>query len=402
MITKIAKKNVEIQDYFKEFSKEYFLLFAVKLLISIFSFTSALTFTITILNSIINVYILAVFISFAVLLLIELFSYYLISKSFKFLLKKHFFNAIVFLVLSIVPTFFSVILSANSLNNYVLNKYTDIETIEKNENLELQNIENQYNADISLIEKNVMQIETNPAGWAGGRRSVLLSSQLNEISNLNAQILRLRASKRNDIQTVKQKFELLKTSEIAKNKDFALNFYYLCTFLILIQYLLSFIYSFMSMNIYKSFDIKDFILTDIKEYKTRLMQSINTEIVSTAKEVITEISQDFNRELATERIEIAPVQPITAKKQKIGFMQNTDVTENTDVNVHTSVSVQNTENQNITKKNTAIYGIGICPNCAIEFTKNSYNHKFCKENCRIEFAEKKTGKNLSRYKNIKK
>lgn len=430
IITKIAKKEISIEKYFKEFSKEYFLLYTIKIAISVFSVVSSYYFVYSKLKELLNSTYLAVFFAVTVLLLLELSSYYTIGKLAKFALKKHIFNSIVFFCLAVPVLIASAVLSANGLSTFVESKQVSVQIIDTDLQKNVENISIQYDTDIELIRKKTVLIENNPAGWSGGKRSFLTSKQLNEISQNTTKILALTSEKRNAIETISNKFELLKSNEIATINQSSTNYYNLTMFIILIQFVLSFIFQYMSTNVIKSIDNKAFILNELKEYKNRVLNSINLELLTYSKTLFSGIAFNYSNELnsiaelsddtipdsqnTTDSQKQKRVEP--PKRVKVNGFINSNVNENnTDVNARTDVDTKSVNTENITAENktdktsentqnttgvNGMYGIGICPVCSIEFVKNSYNHKFCTELHRIEYYEKKTGKNLSRYKNL--
>lgn len=65
--------------------------------------------------------------------------------------------------------------------------------------------------------------------------------------------------------------------------------------------------------------------------------------------------------------------------------------ETKEIKISVNISANSTESE-------SYYGLAVCPNCGANFKKNTHNHKWCKELCRLEYYEKKTGKDLSRFK----
>lgn len=80
--------------------------------------------------------------------------------------------------------------------------------------------------------------------------------------------------------------------------------------------------------------------------------------------------------------------PHTSTPRKIGFIYGQP-------QPHSETSSE-TETETETSKVVSKYGLGVCPTCKSEFHKNSYNHKFCSDDCKIISWEAKTGKKLVR------
>ena len=421
LISRLSKQASSINIYKVEHKESYYLLYAFKTLISIFSIITAYVYLYSLLIPFLGY--MSHFCTTLSLLFIEATGYFIYNRTAKYFIRSRYFNAIIYLLFSILIFTSSFILSTSGIAQLTTEKVSNIVEITNQKRLEKKNINSLYKSQISEYKASIELIKKNPSGWSGGRRSVLLREQLRQISDLNTKIFDVRTKQANEIVVINKKFEALKQLDKKQTTGTAANYYLAVGILLILQLIASIVIVFMSSQIYGMDSTADYIKEDLKNIKENLLSNIRkvitletkaiTSLVSSEMELQSVLSDSSTIPLTafapeTETVEEVVSGPgeIEIKKQvhKVvqGFRMNNART--TDVNARTTyVTEQHEDNESITdNKKIVDYGRGTCPNCKTKFKKNSHNHKYCKELCRLEFNEKSKGYDLSKYKKLNK
>ena len=430
LISRLSKQASSINIYKVEHKESYYLLYAFKTLISIFSIITAYVYLYSLLIPFLGY--MSHFCTTLSLLFIEATGYFIYNRTAKYFIRSRYFNAIIYLLFSILIFTSSFILSTSGIAQLTTEKVSNIVEITNQKRLEKKNINSLYKSQISEYKASIELIKKNPSGWSGGRRSVLLREQLRQISDLNTKIFDVRTKQANEIVVINKKFEALKQLDKKQTTGTAANYYLAVGILLILQLIASIVIVFMSSKIYVMDSTADYIKEDLKNIKENLLSNIRKVITLETKAITSLVSSEL--ELQSVLSDSSTI-PLTAFAPKVGtgpgpetppesietndfetelnkdksthkvvqgFRMNNART--TDVNARTTdVTEQHEDNESITdNKKIVDYGLGTCPNCKTKFKKNSHNHKYCKELCRLEFNEKSKGYDLSKYKKLNK
>jgi len=404
MLTNIASKNAKYKNFRQEFGLGILVTIGVRFLtasISIFAGYFYFANLMSSLNSE-NKYI-PIILAVLVLVVIEFFSAWLLGKLTKASLQTKWVRAFVLLVFAVGTFTASFISSTNGLAMRQSNKADNTNEIVSLFNTEKQNIKARYDILISELKQQITDEKNNPAGWKNNKRFYLTAIQLKRISSINQSIKEQRNLQQMEISEIKEK----KNIEVKKNRQVmtatANKYYKFIAIILIISALSNIALQVFYRKIFKEEKAQLSAISDIDIVKQDLMDSlwnIARREASNMRGLITEhlaIQNSVNTE--NDIIKAVKKNSSGNTKKILGFSDeennnksienkgvNKDLNKNKDIYARTHVQSK--------------FGQAICPNCKSNFTKNSYNHKYCSEICRIEYAEKKTGKNLNRYKKL--
>ena len=342
---------------------------------------------------------------FAVLLLgiVEFLSAWLITKFTKQALAKKAKRALILLFFAVFTFGLSFYSSTNGLAMRQSSKADNSKEILDIFELKKNSINLHYD---NLIENNqeiIKEIKRSPAGWSKGKREFTTDKQQANIFALNEQIRGFNDNRKAEITELKDGLK----NDLANNRndmtDTANHYYVIMSIVLFVSLLSNISLQSFSSIIHKEEKPKDSIKSDMYLFKQALQNDLKQSIAN----YMYDLNQVFAKEVVFENIEEIQelkepeIKELNEKKQaQIGFMFNQAKENNESQAKAKNENYEPETGGNRAKKDTLRYGIGVCPLCLKEFPKNSHNHKFCSELHRIEYAEKKTGKNLTRYKNL--
>ncbi len=144
------------------------------------------------------------------LVLIELLTWFFLSKFFKFLYKGIITVAVFSAVIASGIYFLSFHMSTNGLAMRQADKIDNTEVIVKNTGIDFKLVESKFNKRINQYENEINRIQTNPAGWINGKPQRLTADQLKDIKQFNIKIDSLDRQRKYDLidLQIKQKTEL--------------------------------------------------------------------------------------------------------------------------------------------------------------------------------------------------
>lgn len=414
-VSRIAQKLSSIKEYKKEWKKEFYLLMSIKGIISLFSIVTSYLYLYGILYVFTGMF--THFFSGLILLTVEISVSVLLSKFAKHTLRKRFVNTAVLLPLVVLSFGMSFYFSTNGIAQLTTSKVSDIAEISASYKLEKDNIKLKYSEYIIEVKESIQTIKDNPVNWKNGQRSALSKEQLNEISRLNAQIFDLRKDQSEELRITENEFKKLKNEDTATTTATADRYYNIVGFILLLQCVISFVLAYMGIVIYRNDETHEFSMQDIGGHFDRMFANFQRLYAQRTKDFTDHITEEVELETflaKTKTDEGTPIPPVkeVEPQKKIGFQVSGKNTEkaNEPTSEPTSVTGVTCEkssrelgekltNQDVSELPKAKnYGLTNCPNCGKEFAKHAHNHKYCSENCRLEYNEKTKGYNLDRYK----
>ena len=385
LLIKLASKNARFKNFRQEYGLGIIIVIILRILtagISIFAGYFYFANLLTAVNT--ESYIIPIILAVGILIIVEILSAWLLSKLTKTVLNKLFIRGFVLLIFATFTFGLSFISSTNGLSMRQ-SKQADVSVdIIKNANVKIANTEIYYKELIKEQKEIIENIKKNPQGWSGGKRQYLTDKQLNSIEIVNKRIKELRNEKKASIVEVKaaQKVELKDNRSVMTST--ADKYYIFIAIILIVSALCSISLHIFYRIIYREEKAQESALSEFNKVKQSLFQNLQMSL----QNEIVKLSSSLINSMTIQNKEPVYISDISNSK-KIGF----DKKEN-DKN---KLIVDEKLNAR-THVDGSKHGRGICPNCKNEFERKSHNHKYCSELCRIEYAEKKTGKNLSRYK----
>jgi hypothetical protein len=382
-LNKKARENFKTHRISKEFKVIILIILVLKLLSSIVSGFASNDYINSLLNNFFAEVVLNTVLSVLLLISIEFLTQYSISKFSKFILKKDV-TKVVFLLVIVVTCFsVSFVLTTNGLALKYSEKADNTQQIKQAYDIEKQSIIADYDNRINEQKTNIELLKKQT--WRGR----LSRKYVNDIKEHSNNITQLRNEKKNTISELTKTTEIqLKNNRITTTKE-AEKYYNFAVIVMIAQLFLNFILMLFWRMIYIENDTKSFIKEDIDTIKNEMFTEMFNVLKSEQKELQTIILNSYKNALAYTDIKEIQQQP--QQSSAIGYKLNNNVLNNTQ---HT---------KNITPVNNArtpvTHGKTTCKNCNTEFEKKAYNQIYCSELCRLEFYEKKTGKNIQNLKN---
>jgi len=394
-LRQIARNQYKLHGFLKEWQLVIYLLIVLKLAAMAFSIFAGYEYLRNFFFELLNSSFLSLLFTWFGLILLEFLTMFWLSKFWKFALRLKLKAALLPFVGAIIFFSVSFILSTNGLAIRQSSKADNTEILTKQESVKTLNINMLYDSRREEIKDQIATIKNNPQGWSKGKRTILLSSQLNQIDKYYSDLQELEKEHKKDLVNLESEFQdKLNLNQVSLTSE-AEKYYKIVSgimvIILLINGLLMFFYGRVWMEAEK------------EQATTEAISTLSTDIESRATDLIqTRISDVFAMFFSALQVQFEDNKPQLGTQQNkpisIGFQnRKVDTGENTPVNQNKPYA----RNTAVNNARTPVeHGSGTCPNCGKSFKKHSYNHTYCSEVCRIEMHEKRTGKDLSRFKKL--
>lgn len=343
LLTKIAKRTFDNQPFLREWDFFIAITLIAKVLTMLFSIFAGYFYFIDLFSAALNNVALAKTFAILCLVIIELSTAIAITKFFKFAIKKNV-SLAVFSFLIMLTTFsISFISSTNGLALRQSEKVDNTLQIDKSYIQIVKDTKQDYTVKISDLNKLIETERQNPQGWKGKERSTLVTSQLERIESYRKEINNLNG----ELSAQLGKLENAKAQEIKNNKDLTNaesdKYYNLVAGIMILVFsvngLLVYFYS--------------------KIAKGNPLTELETEAKERADKIIRKAFQDQFRNYSENKV--------------------TDVllgSSNPDGRGSSNPDGRNTEVRN-------------CKRCNAEFTPKHWNQRYCNDECKNLYNEKR-------------
>jgi len=429
LISKLAANNAMIKPYKNEFSKEYYLLIFIKIVISIFSVATSFIFVKNFCNTLIPVEVVSIFLAVIGLIAIEGGAFFTSTKFFKYLWRLHFVNAVIFFPLFVSAFAISFVLSTSGLEELGAATVDNTTEIDSSYTNEVEAINNYYADRISRLDSSIAKIVAPK--WESLKKSDgtynYTTTQQKSLTNLDLKIDLLKEQQKAEIKELKQDNKELIKGNKQEQTTTGIRYFWVIGIALILQGIASLIIGRMSATIYLFDNTKDYIKEDVQTLKASLMEQSKIEILETAKAVNAHVLEAFSvsrlmLEEQTENVQYQvlnkmtnearneplqevgdyvdkerEIKPLTVQEQqqndknkaeekdkgkskRIGFHQQPD----------------NEEPENKKPENKKDYGEDTCKNCGEVFKKRTHNNIFCVTDCSDEYHLNKSGFNAKK------
>ena len=435
LITQLATNQAKFKNFRQEFSTGILLVYILRIVTGAISIFAGYFYFSALLMKLSNTHpYIPLILAVAVLLIIEILSAWLLSKFSKMLFNGNFVRAIVLLIFSIFVFGLSFISSTNGLSSRQSKKVDNTKDIYQLEKQKINNVEAEFQSLILEQKANIKKHTDSPQGWKGNKRVYMTAEQLKQIDYINNEIKTLRTAKNTQLDsiqaTTKRELKVNNSAMFGESEKY----YNFIAIVLAVSAICNISLQLFYKIVYFEEKSEQAALDKFNEAKNMLFQNLQSSLNNEVYKMANHYQNSMIIENA-EPLKQGILQPSQQEKQRLGFLNNANGNPNkpkftkdnqskpeltkdnqskptnkapeTNEGQNTQTSKESALNANFEGKNTpharthlSKYGIAPCKNCKKEFTKNSYNHLYCRPNCRIEYAEIKTGKNLSRFKNL--
>lgn len=406
LVSKVAKQNAKIKEYKQEWVLEFSLLIFTKIMISAISIITGYTYLFNLSYPFLDSFTVPVTIT--LLIIIELFTALLLAKFSKHLLRGRYLNSVLLFPVVCLIFFVSFHLSTNGIAQLTSSKTSNITAISDQYNTNRGNVNRSYSNEIKELQNQISTIKANPTNWSGGKRSVLSSEQLKQMTNFQNQITGLRQQQRKELHELKTAFDLDKQNDLHTVTNKADNYYKIVSAILIIQLFLSFVISYMSKAIYKKDETESFVMQDIQAFQSDMMERAKGVILQQSKILSNRVLQAF--ELAN-IIHENDLPIVETKTKQIGFQvatkqRTTDqvpeepesdggdnpghVTQKEVMN-EPALKVNNPESSTLNVDDNQPPHNKVCKYCGISFYAKHWNAQYCCSNHKIKAWEQRTG-----------
>lgn len=182
---------------------------------------------------------LSKFFAVVALLLIEGLAAFFLSKFFKFALRANFLTASGPLIGVALVFSLSFIVSTNGIATFTAENVDNSQTINAKYKVEIENLKKSEQAEIAVIEEQIITVKNNPSEWMNGKRCALSAAQLQHIQNLYNKIESVKASTKDDIKRIDSELKQELALNDANTLSEAGRFYKIVAVIMGLQFLLS-------------------------------------------------------------------------------------------------------------------------------------------------------------------
>ena len=329
-------------------------------------------------------------VTIVILILIELLTYYSMSKAFKFALKwdaLKFLPTAIFTVMVYTLSFYQ---STSGLSIQESSKVDLSETINDNLEVEIENLNTDFTEQSTYYKSAIATVKANPSGWSGGKRTILTAEQLKDIKAYNNIILELKKEKRKQIKELEKNAKLDKRNNMTEITSTREKFFGFISVLMAIQVLSSAFLSFAWSQIQCENAPKDFAKSKVLDITMQVDSSINSLWQDRLNSLQQGLSIALNSHSAAGiPLEIStPTNNKTTPVQEAKFVNKANEKQKNYGGGSIGFKMQNS----IEKK---------CAYCGTDISdKKHWNAKYCSDECKKLAWEKRTGQQL-RYKKKK-
>lgn len=381
VIQLLAKRAFKKHKFIKEWGVFILITLILKVAAMAFSVFAGFFYFNNLFLSILNNALLANVFAVVILIIIEVLTAISLTKFFKFGIRFEIKKALPILLIAALFFSISFISSTNGLALRQSKKVDNTELITKQHNLHVLNINSVKSLQKAEIKEQISVIKSNPQGWTNGRRSTLLTAQLNQIDNYFLELKALEKNRKHELNITNLKFK----KDIAANNKGRANEaekYYkivvsIMTIIFLINGLLVFFYSNVFYDTEKDLlavEVVDNFSSDITDKATTLIES---QINDTFAMYFSAIQNSFDSQNAENLPSVSP--------SKIGFKPDDKQDGKAVTHVQRGQTVTN--GTDVEKRR--------CLHCGNEFDFKHWAKKYCSTKCRKADWEKKNNKKLN-------
>jgi len=329
------------------------------------------------------------------LMIIEFFTAWLLSKVTKSTLEKRYqrtFILLIFAVFTFAASFYS---GTNGLAMRQSGKADNTSEIVNNSDLEIKNITAKYDVVISELKEQITSEKQNPQGWRGNKRTFLTAIQLERITKINNSIQEQRNLQQTEISQIKEN----QNTQLSENRNVMTE---------TADKYWKFIAIIMLLSAVSNVAIQIFYMKILHEETEELAISgqlaMNSQNIKAIHDVniqntITQRTNDYERMLIVQNSGMVhkPIetQPITERKNsKLGFNKFFDDSEGETTEHEPRKGTTPFEvfrEPTFTVKETKV-NTGTCEYCGKSYTKRTTWQKYCSEDCKGEAFEIRTGR----------
>ncbi len=232
-----AAKQWEIFSYKDEWGTVIFFVLLAKILTCAVSIFSGFAYLDNFLFGCLNNETAALIFSIIILLLIEGLNWFLLDKTFKFMLHAEYKTAVLPSLFATAIFILSFNLSANGIAIWKAEKADLSNDINEKYSLFEESAKNGNAAELQEIDQNISDIKANPEQWSNGKRCVLSAQQNTALQSLYDRKSQLRNSLKDELK----KLEAERKQELSENAtnttDQAERFYLLVAAIMIAQFL---------------------------------------------------------------------------------------------------------------------------------------------------------------------
>jgi len=290
------------------------------------------------------------------LLLLEIMVSVFMEKMFKFSFRERPQTALASFVVVVFFFTISFHLSTNGLAEKQAKKTDQTFKIEKTNQLQKQDIINDYQKQIQRKEKLILTIENNPQGWSNGKRTNLIPSQQNKIDSLQSIIQQLTEKQEQKINQLNQQTAQKLESNNQTTQVNASKYYKIMSGVMLLQFFVNGLLVFFLHLIRNEEQPDEIVKEEINNIQNAIQlssQNIMQNAIVTALNKFTDIANAVFTDYKfpdQKPIEIENKKPdkklYSDTEKKIGFQFNFDTKKETQKNEQSSKRFDTSEHFN--------------------------------------------------------
>lgn len=380
-VKKLAKNSYKKHSFVKEWQTFIFIAILLKLAAMAFSIFAGFFYFDNLFIFLLNSPFWSKFFSVLALLFIEVFTAISLSKFFKFALRLHFKTAIPVFFLSLFFFSISFFSSTNGLALRQSTKADNTEFLTAQYNDKVLNTNTLYTNQKDQAKEQIETIKANPQGWANGKRTILLASQLNQIDKYYSVLQSLESDHKSELSKLKTSFDnsLL---QCKREMQFESEKYYkIVSFIMALIFLVNGLIMFFFSKVFNENEQElqkiEVIETFSDDIQTQTTGLIEDKINNTFALYFSAMQNSF------EKLN----QPIIKQNNRIGFSNSNNDSVNNDIKPN--------------NKTKSLNDPISCLNCNKEFKPFNKIQKYCSTACRADYHKKKNGFDLELFKKFK-
>lgn len=348
-VGKHAKNQFKLWHFSREWRAGIIIVSVLKFITWSISIYAGYYFLYSISLPVIGNKIAAIIASIVLLVLLELFTWFFLSKFFKFLYKGILATAVFSGIVAISIYYLSFHMSTNGLAMRQADKVNQTETIVKSTDLEIETEIYKYDARIKDYHNEIVSIKANPAGWINGKPTRLTAEQLRDIKEFNHKIDNLELQKKSAISEIeneqKAKLQLNEQETTAE----ANRYYNYVIAIMIAQFIFNGLLMFSWSRIYNENNALQEVHEDIAMAENTIIGNFFQHIASRLFAEADNIQRSIGNQSTSTSIEIEP------RPQIAGFNNKTEKVEhssNTGSNIGFKQQSNTSEKSSNTSSNT--------------------------------------------------
>lgn len=381
-LTNFANHSYKKHSFLKEWRVFIVLTLVLKIAAMIFSVFAGFFYFENLLVMMLNNRFWAVIFAVIALLLIEVLTAISLSKFFKFAIRFEIKKAIPILILSGVFFSISFISSTNGLALRQSRKIDNTTAITAKYNDEKRQLEEKHAAVTARMSERLAVIKKNPQGWINGRRCVLTSTQMEQVSGCYDEIKFSENNLNNDLAKLKESFNLELESNSKTTENEAEKYYKIVSIIMVIIFLINGLLMFFYSKIFSETNKDAEAIEAVDDFTEKVNKRASTVI----EKNISETMQRYLSALGITYNE-AKIEPLTKQNNN---NDNDNQIESKRLNV---VGFRPNKNDST----AAVEGKKDwpqCPYCGERFEKTVWNKKYCCDDHKMKAWEARNGRKV--------